>query len=146
MKVEIVIDEKCLEPKAVIYAREMTPEITEMVKKVSESQSAFLIGYHDEKLEILSPENITRVYADQQKVFAQTDAATFSLRLRLYEVEEKLDPAVFVRISNSEIVNFRKVKNLDMGFNGTICIVFQAGGRSYVSRRYVAKIKNYLGL
>lgn len=146
MKVEIVIDENCTEARLVVFTREITPEIHELVNKISEPQSQFLIGYGDGKLEIFASENIIRIYASQQKVFVQMDDATFSLRLRLYEVEEKLDPKVFVRISNSEIVNFRKVKNLDMSFGGTICIVFQSGGRSYVSRRYVAKIKDYLGL
>lgn len=146
MKVEIIIDENCLEARLVVFTREITPEINELVKKVSEPQPSLLIGYKDDRLEILQPETVMRIYADQQKVFAQTDTDTFSLRIRLYEVEEKLNLFHFIRISNSEIVNFRKVKNLDMGFNGTICIVFQSGARSYVSRRYVAKIKTYLGL
>lgn len=146
MKVEIVIDGRCLEPRAVIYTREITPEINELVQSFSETQPGYLIGYKEEKLEILQPDSILRIYADQQKVFAQTESDIFSLRLRLYEVEERLYQSHFIRISNSEIVNFRKVKNLDLSLAGTICLYFQTGLKTFVSRRYVGKIKAYLGI
>lgn len=51
-----------------------------------------------------------------------------------------------IRISNSEIVNLKKVKNLDLSFVGTICMELSNGDVSYVSRRYVSKIKRLLGL
>lgn len=146
MKVEIVLDERCAEPKLVIYTRELSPEINELVKTLAEVQPNYLIGYHGDRLEILQPETILRIYADQQKVFAQTEGGTFTLRLRLYEVEEKLNQAYFIRISNSEIVNFTKVKNLDLSLTGTICLYFQTGLKTFVSRRYVSKIKAHLGL
>jgi DNA-binding LytR/AlgR family response regulator len=63
----------------------------------------------------------------------------------LYELEERLDNR-FVRISNSEIVNLKKVKSLDLSFVGTICMELSNGEVSYVSRRYVSKMKKILGL
>jgi DNA-binding LytR/AlgR family response regulator len=146
LKVEIKIDENCVFPKVVIYTNEITSEVNELVKRLSEKHPFNLVGYKDEKLEILQPEEIVRIYAEQQKVFAKTDKDVFALKLRLYEVEERLTLDYFVRISNSEIVNFKKVKNLDMGYNGTICIIFKSGDTSFVSRRYVTKIKQYLGI
>ena len=68
------------------------------------------------------------------------------MRLRLYEAEERMDSSKFVRISNSEIVNLKKVKSLDLSFVGTICMELSNGTVSYVSRRYVSKIKKVLGL
>lgn len=147
MKTEIVIDENAIEPRVVIHTREITAEVNEIVRRCAENQQpAYLIGYREERLEILSPDQILRIYADQQKVFAQTGSGTYTLRLRLYEVEEKLPAVRFVRISNSEIVNFEKVKNLDMSITGTICLYFQSGEKSFVSRRYMGKIKSYLGI
>lgn len=146
MKTEIVIDQNVIEPKVVIHTREITPEVSEMIRRCTETQPAYLIGYRDEKLEILPPEQILRIYADRQKVFAQCESGLFTLRLRLYEAEEKLPAARFVRVSNSEIVNFEKVKNLDLSITGTICLYFHSGDKTFVSRRYMNKIKTYLGL
>lgn len=44
------------------------------------------------------------------------------------------------------IINLKKVKGFDLGFSGTICVNFQNGLTAYVSRHYVAKIKQVLGI
>ena len=68
------------------------------------------------------------------------------LKARLYELEERLAKKNFIRISNSEIVNFSKIKNFDLSLAGTITIIFKDGSKTYVSRRYVKKIKQFLGI
>ena len=67
-------------------------------------------------------------------------------RVRLYEMEQRLDSNFFVRISNSDIINLRKVKGFDLSFAGTICVTLSNGTVTYVSRRFVAKIKQLLGI
>jgi len=68
------------------------------------------------------------------------------LRLRLYELEERLRPFSFVRISNSEIINLKRVRSFDLSLVGTICVTLSDGSKAYVSRRYVPKIKEVLGI
>ncbi|MDE7359910.1 MAG: LytTR family transcriptional regulator, partial [Lachnospiraceae bacterium] len=68
------------------------------------------------------------------------------LRLRLYEAAERLNPSHFVRISNSESINLNKGKNVDLSFSGTIYVELTNGTTTYVSRRYVSKIKKILGM
>lgn len=52
----------------------------------------------------------------------------------------------FVRISNSEIVNLRRVNNFDLSYAGTIRVSLNNGDTAFVSRRYIPKIKKVLGL
>ena len=52
----------------------------------------------------------------------------------------------FVRASNSCIVNIEKIDNLELSYSGTIEINFKNGEKEFVSRRYVPRIKNYLGI
>lgn len=66
--------------------------------------------------------------------------------MRLYEAEQRLDSRMFVRISNGEIINLKKVGGFDLSFAGTICVSLSNGTVTYVSRRYVSKIKQLLGL
>lgn len=68
------------------------------------------------------------------------------MRLRLYELEQRLDARRFVRISHSEIVNLKQVTGLDLGLTGTIRMTLSGGTVTYVSRRYVKRIKEALGL
>ena len=65
----------------------------------------------------------------------------------LSELEGRLDRHTFVRISHSEIVHLKQVTALDLSLAGTIKMTL-AGGAAvcWVSRRYVPKIKQALGL
>ena len=70
----------------------------------------------------------------------------YVLRLRLYEVEQRLNPHQFVRISNSEIINLKKIDYFDLSFTGTICVKLRGGTVTYISRRCVPKVKEILGI
>ena len=89
---------------------------------------------------------ILRIYAERQKVYAETADGVYQLRQRLYTLEEELDKGQFLRISNSEIVNSAAIRRLDISLTGTIGVELRGGIRTYASRRYVKKIKEFLEL
>ncbi len=146
MQIEIQIDENCKEPKIVVITDKMNDEINEIVKRLSEARPNMIAGFRNDMAEVLDPSGIYRVFAENGKVLAETNHGVFVLRMRLYEVEERLDCKTFVRISNSEIVNLKEVKNFDLSFAGTICVALSNGTVTYVSRRYVSRIKQLLGI
>ena len=146
MQIEIKIDESCKEPKIIVVADKITAEINGIIKRLSEEQPVMIAGFREDFVEVLEPSNIFRVFASNGKVFADTGSGEYIVRLRLYEVEQRLDSRSFVRISNSEIINLKKVKNFDLSFTGTICVTLSNGTVTYVSKRYVAKIKQVLGI
>ncbi len=146
MQVEIKIDASYTEPKVIILTNAMTEEVNVIVQKLSDHNLPIISGSRDGKTKILEQDDLLRIYAGGGKVYAMTDSGEYLLRLRLYEAEERLNPAQFVRISNSEIINLKKVKNFDLSFTGTISVEMTNGTTTYVSRRYVAKIKKILGL
>ncbi|NLL63415.1 MAG: LytTR family transcriptional regulator [Ruminococcaceae bacterium] len=146
MQVEIKIEKDCTEPKIIVLTDKITDEINSIVNKLSEEEVNVIAGFKDNTVELLEPSNIVRVFASSGKVIAETTDGNYTLRLRLYEVEGRLDSQTFVRISNSDIINLKKVKNFDLSFAGTICVCLSNGTVTYVSRRYVAKIKQLLGI
>ncbi len=146
MKIEIKIDEDCTETKIVVVTSKVTEEVNEIVKRLSSEQPQMIAGFKDEQATMLEPNQIYRVYASDGKVYAEAENGTHLLRLRLYEAEQRLAKCSFVRISNGEIINLKKVKGFDLSFAGTICVSLSNGTVTYVSRRYVAKIKQLLGL
>ena len=146
MQVEIKIDVGCKEPKIIVLTDRMTDEITALVRRLSEEAPQMLAGFRGDTLEILEQSDVLRVYAEGGKVLAATERGEYTLRLRLYELEERLDRSDFARISHSEIINLKKVKHFDLSLAGTICVSLSDGTVTYVSRRYVAKIKKVLGI
>jgi DNA-binding LytR/AlgR family response regulator len=146
MKVEVRLDEKCEETTVVIVAKAMTDEVNELFSRLSNQYSDLLVGFRDGNAVIIDTEDIVRAYALKQRVYIVANGFECTTRLRLYQLEERLSPGDFVRISNSEIVNLRKVRDFDLSFSGSICVRFPDGTTTYVSRRYVKKIKSILGI
>ena len=146
MNIEIKLDADCPETKILITTKEMTAEISSLIKRMSEDNKQLLAGFQNDILELLKLEDLIRIYSEAGKIYAVTNKGTYSLRLRLYELEDRLIGSSFVRISNSEIINLQKVKNFDLSLTGTICVTLTNQTVTYVSRRYVSKIKKILGI
>lgn len=146
MEIEVRIDPACPTPKLILVAAEMTGELEQLLRHLSEETPQILTGLRDGIVTVLDPESLLRIYACGGKVFAVTETGEYTLRLRLYEAEARLDRTRFVRISNSEIINLRKVRQFDLSLAGTISVTFTNGSVSYVSRRYVTRVKQILGI
>lgn len=146
MQIEIKIDSSFTEPKIIVMTSSMTEDVQNIIKKLSEASPKIISGSKDEKLEILDQTDLIHIYANSGKVLAVTDKGEYIIRLRLYELEERLKDSQFVRISNSEIINLNKVKSFDLSFTGTICVKLSNDAVTYVSRRYVSKVKKILGV
>lgn len=146
MRIEVKIDTTCSEPKVVIVTDKMTDEINDVLKKLSETAPDIIVGFRADTAEPMVQSQIYRIVASEGKVYAVTDEGEYQLRLRLYELENRLDKGSFVRISNSEIINLKRVKGFDLSLAGTICVRLTNGMVTYVSRRYVARIKQVLGI
>lgn len=146
MQIRIEVDEAVKETEVIVRAAKMTDEVNNLVKRISEDTPQVLSGFSEDTLEIIEQEDIIRIYASAGKVYAVTENGEYTLRLRLYELEERLDKNRFVRISNSEIINLKMAKRFDLSFAGTICVMLSNGTSAYVSRRYVSKIKRLLGI
>ena len=144
MQIEIKIDASYAEPKIIILTDSITDEINSVMQMLSEKNSRILFGSKDGKVEILEQDDLLTIYTANGKVYAVTNTGEYNLKLRLYEAEKRLNPSDFIRISNSEIINLKKVKYFDLNFVGTISVKLMNGTTTYVSRRYVSKIKKIL--
>ncbi len=146
MQLSIQIDEKYEEILVQILAREMNAEVGELVQRLETAPAKTLAGFQNGRAELLNPEDILRIYTEKDHLLAQTQAGIYQLKLRLYEAEQRLDPSLFVRISQSELVNIHQIASLDLSLSGTIHMRLKNGGSSFVSRRQVPAIRQKLGL
>ncbi len=146
MQFEVKIDSSYIEPKVIILTAFMTEDVNIILSKLSNQTPQIISGSKDNKIEVIEQADLIRIYASSGKVFAVTHKGEYALRLRLYEIEERLPPHQFVRISNSEIINLKNVNNFDLSFSGTICVKLTNGTTTYVSRRYVSRLKKILGI
>lgn len=146
MKIEVKVEKSCIEPRIIIITDSMTYEINNIIKKIDNNFLQTISGIKNDKVELIEQSEIIRLYANSGKVFAVTSKGEYIIRFRLYELEERLDKSMFVRISNSEIINLKKTKDFDLSYTGTIRVRLTNNIVTYVSRRYVIRIKKILGM
>ena len=146
MKIRLHIDRRYEEPELVICAAERTPDVLRLMETVEGATAATVTGYAEREAQVLRCADVARFYAERDKVYAQCGQGTYTLHEKLYELETRLDPAFFVRISRFEIVNLRRIVKLDTSLTGTIRVLLEGGAQAYVSRRNVTRIKRMLGI
>ena len=146
MKLELRIDPALSETEVTVRAPARTPEVDALLDRLAVGDAP-LLGFSSDGAAVpLDLEMILRFYGEDKDVRVQTMDGIYTVRERLYELEQRLAAKRFVRISHSEIVNLRKVTALDLNLTGTIRMTLSGGVTVYVSRRYVKKMKEVLGL
>jgi len=140
LRVRIIINPQCRKPEAVIHTAAVTDEVI-LAQRLLEDSG--INGYREGEVVPLSAGSLLRIYTEDQKVFAQTVDGIYQLRQRMYVLEELLDKRIFLRISNAEIVNSRAILRLDLSVTGTVGVELQGGIRTFASRRYVKKIREF---
>lgn len=78
--------------------------------------------------------------------FAYTPDAVFEVRLRLSELEERLEPIGFVRIAKNCIVDLCRIQSLRPSVGARLLAMMDNGEEIVVSRRYASKLKELLGV
>lgn len=149
MKVGINIDRSVEEVEVLITAQEQSRTVNALYEHIVEFDKKSLetlTAYRDDIAKIVNVTDVFRIYTGNQKVYIQTHQGEYAIRYRLYELEAALDKKQFLRISNSEIVNIKKIRDIDLSIIGRICIRFEDNTQTYVSRRYIPKIKKSLGI
>ena len=138
MEVHIRVTPEREAPVLILEVPALTPQLEALAKRLESMDDGTLPGFQGDRAFLLETSALTCLYAQDKGVFARReDGEVFALRLRLYELEERLDKHTFVRISHSEIVNLKKITALDLKLSGTIQISLADGTVCYASRRYV---------
>ena len=146
MKIDIIIDETIEETQVKIFAKEYSKEVETIKNLLSDRLVDKLVAFRDKEVFIISHEEIIRIFALDKNIFIKTKNGTFTSRLTLYELDNRLDKRKFIRISRSDIVNLDFVKKLDLSFTGTIAVELKNDDVAYVSRRNLKNFKKALGL
>ena len=147
MRVELNISESIKEPYAVIHAGELTPEISELAQEISQFQHSqgMLIGNREDRMVILKPEEIVLLRVENEKLYVVAGKETYRVGKRMYELLELLGKN-FMQVSKSAAINLKFLESVEPSFNGVMLLHLKNGEKEYISRKYVPKLRKYLGL
>ena len=145
MQIRSEINKRYTELEVHVCNDEMTDEVRDVMGQLHGFFDTSLTGTDEIGNRcILRPAEIYSFYAEGQKVFALDATKKYTVSSKLYELEKDYDDLCFVRISKSEIINYKKIRNLDMSLTGTIKVIMKNGYETFSSRRNVARLKELL--
>ncbi|MCR5488015.1 MAG: LytTR family transcriptional regulator DNA-binding domain-containing protein [Lachnospiraceae bacterium] len=147
VEIEVVLDERYVDPFVTIKTRSNTQQVENIICAIEDaSKSDFpqIAAEKDDAVVFVSQRDIVRVHTEGRKIVIQTEDEIYTVKRTLAGLEDVLNPARFLRISQSEIINLYKVKSFDFNLAGTIGVEFDCGIKSWVSRSRVKQIKNLL--
>ena len=144
MKVEIKIQEDVIDPYAVLYTSAITQEIQDIAAAL-EGKSGFIAARDNGRIVFLQPQEVFLVRMENEKVILYGETKQYMSDKRLYEVENQLGMD-FMRISKSVLVNLKQMGSVEVSLSGLMLLTLKNGSQDYISRKYLPKFKEYLGL
>ena len=145
IKISIVDPAPDEEDEIIVKCRYIDDDITLLLNQLKNgsSQMNFL---KNNKIVFVEKKDIFYFESVDDKVFAYTQDDVFETNLKLYELEQLLYSKSFFRANKAVLVNLNKIKSLSPAFGGRFEAILQNDYKVIISRNYVPKLKELLGL
>lgn len=143
MKVDIKLQEDCLEPFMILYTKEVTSEI-EQVLSLLNTPLQSLTCFEQDRMKLIRPDEVYMIRVENEKVILYVKQNKYRSKKRLYELEEQLG-SQFMRISKSALIHLTYLDYVEPTFYG-MNAVMKNGCKEHISRKYLPALKAYLGL
>ena len=147
LDIKLIIDKDCKKLNVVITNNERNDDVEGVISAIqayANKKIPMVPAYFKGSVVMLPQRQIFRIFITNRRVVVETAQRTYEVKKTLRELEEMLDKDRFVRISQSEILNLRKVKSFDFSAVGTIGVELENGESTWVARRRVRDVKQAL--
>ncbi len=130
-------------PEVTIGYREMTASVQRVSEYVRNVERTILCKQDNEEYSILI-NDIFYLESVDKKVFVYCEKEVYRSNYKLYELEEMLSQAGFVRVSKSVILNVEKLTGIKTLVNSKLEAKLSNRESVCVTRKYLQDIKNEL--
>ena len=143
-RLRFIQDDTVEQTEIIIRARKNDEEVERILGALGVDSKKALLCNTLSSGKMIDPNDIVIISKSGRYLSVKTTNGEYVLTDPLYKIEEELDPAWFMKISQSEIVNLRYVKGWSFTKSGIIIIELVNGIRSFTSRRYAKQIREVL--
>ncbi|MGN0473786.1 MAG: LytTR family DNA-binding domain-containing protein [Acutalibacteraceae bacterium] len=103
-------------------------------------------GVKDGETKVISLEDIFYFESIDERTFIYLHSDVYECTMKLYELEEQLEKANFVRISKSCIVNIMKLDSVRPLMNSRYEAKLENGEKLIINRHYLPAFKSKFGI
>jgi two-component system, LytTR family, response regulator len=132
------------------------PGMTELIERLTAAAGAVrsptypdrVASKAGERIEFIDLGQVTHFFASDKLTYAATGAKNYAVDHTIQELEQKLDPARFVRVHRASLVNVDHVQELHSWFAGKMMVRLKDPKHTEiaVSRDRVRELKQRLGI
>src|SRR5699024_11206689 len=147
MKTELILDHSLPDDVVKIYSKDaqLGARILSYIDHFTTDLENLVIRSEDgviiiKKMDIVSAE----IYDKSLTIYTKEDEIKTSKTLSA--LMKELDSKTFLQVSKSEMLNIHMIKRVEPSFSGNLVARMTYGGKVIISRRYVSKLKERLGI
>lgn len=133
------------EEEIVIRCHVLGDEVTAILNKLRKSESV-LLGSKDGETFRIAVKDVYYIESVDNKTFICVQKDVFESKQKLYELEELTLGTKLFRCSKSMILNIGKIRSVSASMNGRFEAKLLNGESVVISRQYVPKLKEKLGM
>ena len=133
------------EDEIIIRCKELDDQLMALIYGVKMKKNKLSCSKNG-KIYMISPQDIYYFEGVDNKVFAYCEKEVYETKYKLYEIEELFEHTDFFRASKSSIINLQKMVSVAPVFNGRFEALLSNKEKVIISRQYVPKLKEKLGL
>jgi len=145
VKISIQTDDTKNEIEIQIICNQLTQEVEKIIETLR-ILGQQLTGSMDGETFILDISDVLYIETVDKKTFIYTETGEYESSLKLYELQQKLEEASFIRVGKSIILNMKHIKSLKTDLNRRIRVTIENGEQVIVSRQYAEQLKKRLGI
>jgi len=145
VKISIDVDGTKQDTEIKITCKSLTPEIEKIIATLRMIDQQLMVEKEQETY-ILDVTQIMYIEAVERKTFVYTKEDCFESKLKLYEMEQRLEESGFFRASKSCLVQLRRIKSLKADMDRKLRLTLENGEQLVVSRQYADDLKRRLGV
>jgi DNA-binding LytR/AlgR family response regulator len=144
MKIHVEKHPEINETEIIIKCKDEDEEVKAIKNALTYFDMVLICRKDDQQFKVPS-KDVFYIDAYGHEVFVYTKEQTYSIDLKLYQLEEMLSQTPFIRIHKSVIVNTKKIKSFKSHINGRMEAILLNDIHLIVSRMYVKSLKEKLG-
>ena len=145
MKISIDVDATKQDTEIIVSCKSLTPEIEKILATLRMIDQQLMVEKEQETY-ILDVAKIMYIEAVERRTFVYTKDDCFESKLKLYEMEQRLEESGFFRASKSCLVQIKRIKSLKADMDRKLILTLENGEKLIVSRQYADDLKRRLGV
>ena len=148
MRIKLMVSEKRYSE----IAKELTAkgfEIDDAAELIMSEKNVYaerIIGRRGDEIFRLKTAEISHIESFAHDVIAHCGGTEYKITERLRRLEEILDPAEFIRISNSVIVSANHIQSIKPALGQKFVLTMSDGSKTDVTRTYYYIFKEFIGI